>query len=85
MRMTVRITAGVHRRLRRLAAERGDGGDRGVAHVVADAIEAYVRSRTPTPGKADALRRGLDVLGRWDDEQAEAIRRRVHRAREQWR
>jgi predicted transcriptional regulator len=81
MRTTVEIEDALLHRLRDLAVKRGE---RGFSRIVNEALKDYFT--TEGIETAEERRRKLrELFGAWDDETADAVRRRIEESRTQWR
>jgi predicted transcriptional regulator len=78
MRTTIELSPAHRAQLARLAAERGE---KGFSRFIAEALDAYLDSRSSDAG-ADAGRRLRGVLG---ESEARDLEERVRKIREDWR
>ena len=81
MRTTIEISDDTLRKLRELAARRGE---KGYSRIIEEALDAYLASRIgESPDERWSRLESLE--GAWGDEEAERVRERIRESRTRWR
>lgn len=81
MRTTIEISDDTLRKLRELAARRGE---KGYSRIVEEALGEYLASQTPEAAD-ERWARLRELEGAWGEEEAERVRERIRESRTQWR
>lgn len=80
MRTTIEISEDTLRKLRELAARRGE---RGYSRIVEEALSVYLEGVVESAD--ERWNRLREIEGAWGDEEAERVRERIRESRELWR